>query len=409
VLAFSPDGKRVGVGFNAAFVVLDAAKGTLVGYSKDDPGRFWGSDAGSIHFADDSKAFLVRHGGRHSLRSTATGQEIGSFHCAEVLPHAVPLGTSAAHDLGMQAEDRLFETSSTQVKNLQDAKRVVLRAQDNRLHIMRWQHCFEVVWTATNQAVATIPAASVLALSPDSRLLTTTGQDSHEVVLWETITGERLRAWRDPDLEARGASFAPDGRTLALTSQNGMVSICDVTGVAIRPGQLPYLPLTAAKAEQWWKDLGDDEAPRCQHALWSLASTGDQAVEFLQQRLKHQAIPGGDQVAALLADLENNRFVVRERAAHVLAQTESARPALMAALAANPGPEARRRLETILTKLAHPQRSAELKRTWRAIWVLEQVGSHRAIALLTTLANGNPQSWQADEARAALRRLQSVR
>jgi hypothetical protein len=46
-------------------------------------------------------------------------------------------------------------------------------------------------------------------------------------------------------------------------------------------------------------------------------------------------------------------------------------------------------------------------RTWRALEVLEQIGTTEARAALAALAEGTPRSWLTLEARAALRRLRT--
>jgi hypothetical protein len=83
---------------------------------------------------------------------------------------------------------------------------------------------------------------------------------------------------------------------------------------------------------------------------------------------------------------------------------DRAEPALRQALAAQPGPETRRRIEHLLAGLdwnTSPQRW----RVLRALGVLEQVGTPEARRVLAKLAAGTPGDRLACEAKATQDRL----
>jgi len=84
---------------------------------------------------------------------------------------------------------------------------------------------------------------------------------------------------------------------------------------------------------------------------------------------------------------------------HVLAE-----PALRQALSADPSPEARRRIEGLLEKLAKPLALPETLRGVRAVESLEHIATPEARQVLQKLADGAPASLTR-EAKAALERL----
>jgi hypothetical protein len=111
-------------------------------------------------------------------------------------------------------------------------------------------------------------------------------------------------------------------------------------------------------------------------------------------------------VARLIADLDSEQFAVRRRASEGLRELgEVAGPALREALAGRPTPEARRRLERLVTDLSAPVTSPERLRALRAVEALEKSGASEARQLLAKLAGGTPEARLTREARAALERL----
>ena len=83
-----------------------------------------------------------------------------------------------------------------------------------------------------------------------------------------------------------------------------------------------------------------------------------------------------------------------------------AEPALKKALTANPSLEVRRRIESLLEPFENwPGMPLE---TWRALAVLERIGSDDARQLLKGLSEGDPDSRLTQEASAALERLRAL-
>jgi hypothetical protein len=111
-------------------------------------------------------------------------------------------------------------------------------------------------------------------------------------------------------------------------------------------------------------------------------------------------------IERLIADLDDERFQVREQATRELqALAERAAPALRKAQAGKPTLEMRRRLDALLDRLDGTSPSTETVRQIRAVEALEFIGNAEARRLLDKLAAGPAETRLAQEAKAATVRL----
>ena len=107
----------------------------------------------------------------------------------------------------------------------------------------------------------------------------------------------------------------------------------------------------------------------------------------------------------MIADLDDERFSVRERASTELANYgRQAEAALRKTLEGKPSLETRRRIQAALKELNRPL-SAQPLRQVRAVETLERIGTLPTQEVLQTLAAGAPQAILTREAKAALARL----
>jgi WD40 repeat protein len=240
--------------------------------------------------------------------------------------------------------------------------------------------------------------------SSDGHVLAQLDEDLRTIVLRETLTGRalvRLVGHRD---DVTNLCFGPEGRTLASTSLDGTLLLWDVTGLATDAGQLPALMWTTADQEKMWVDLASADAPRAFAAQWKLVAAANTTVDLLRQKVS-AAVPNPQHVAALLADLDSTKYATREAATRQLEALDGSQPALRKILEGKPTLEVRLRAKRILAKLGEPATNPVLLRHFRAVMVLEQIGTTEARQLLHELATGSPETHLTQAARAALKRL----
>jgi WD40 repeat protein len=221
-----------------------------------------------------------------------------------------------------------------------------------------------------------------------------------EIHVLEVLSGQEIRRIDNPQINVESLSLSPDGRTLASGGSDSTILLWDLTGQAINPKTKPA-QLTEAQLGTLWSDLAGD-APQADRALWSLALAPAQSLTFLKVQLQPRPPARADQVSKLIADLENERFAVRQKAAQALdALGELAEGILRKTLEGNVTLETRQRVEQILQN-----RVKDVLRQLRAIDALEQIGTSEAREVLLSLANGTPNPRVADAANAALQRVE---
>src|SRR5207247_931342 len=110
--------------------------------------------------------------------------------------------------------------------------------------------------------------------------------------------------------------------------------------------------------------------------------------------------------AQLILDLDSKKFAIRERAMQELdRRAEVVETALRKALQEKPSLEVRRRLIEIIQRLERQTYTGEQLRVFRAIEVLEHIGTPEAQEVLKELAKGASEARLTQEAKAALDRL----
>jgi RNA polymerase sigma factor (sigma-70 family) len=244
-----------------------------------------------------------------------------------------------------------------------------------------------------------LPGIGCVAFSRDGKnLAVPTG---HGIVVWEVATGRERCGFEGHKGSVSALAFTRDGRRLCSASQDTTLLVWDMTGGT---GQR----LAAGELEARWTDLASDEADRAHRALWALALASEQAVPFLQERLKPVVAVDSEKVAARIRALDSTQFAERKRAAEELAQLGPAiESELRNALKTQPRLEVRRRIDELLAAL-QPDKSAERRRELRAVEALEHCQTPAAVQLLEKLSRGLPEARLSQEAQAALRRLGSA-
>jgi hypothetical protein len=241
------------------------------------------------------------------------------------------------------------------------------------------------------------------AFSPDGRSLAA-GYSDGTVRLWEVVSGQQQARFTGHRDTITRLAFSADGALLASGSADRTVVVWDVAGRhaadRLRRGEL-----NARELEALWADVAGGDAHKAYLAVQALTAGSKQAVPFLKEHLRPAASADAGRIEQLLADLDSERFAVRDKAARELEELgDVAEPALRATLAGKPSPEVRRRVEALLEQ-CDPARSAERLRALRAVEVLEHADTAEARDVLRTLAAGAPEARLSREAKASLERV----
>jgi hypothetical protein len=242
--------------------------------------------------------------------------------------------------------------------------------------------------------------ADSVAFSPDARLLAALTKEGG-LCLWDVGTGTVLRLLTGP---ARFTCFrfSPDGRSVATGSEDTATLLWDLKQLVTAAAAAPRKDAL----ERLWTDLADRDGVRAGQAVLALRARGPESVAFLQERLRPITPADPKALHQLLADLESDRFAVRDQATRALLKLgDVAAAALRQTAQEKRTLEGRRRADKLLEQLAGPTNDPETLRPLRAIEVLEQVGSAQARLVLEDLARGMPEHRVTTAARESAARL----
>jgi hypothetical protein len=258
------------------------------------------------------------------------------------------------------------------------------------------------VWeVATGAAVATLAAgprrgATSAAFAPDGRTLATASADG-VVRLWEVATWTVRAEFRGHRDRVTALAFGPDGRLFT----GGLDSV--VLGWDVRP------PREAAKGTlaDAWKVLGESDGKAGFQAQGRFLAEPAKTVEWFAAQVTPASPPNPARVKALIADLDHDDFATRERAT---ADLQEHGPVVAAALrevvTKSTSAEARRRAEGLLQEMANGVIPPRELRALRAVEVLEWIAAPEARARLLELAKGAPDARLTREAAATCKRLE---
>lgn len=242
-----------------------------------------------------------------------------------------------------------------------------------------------------------------MALSPDGQVLATPGRQS--VTLRETLTWgvRRQLSLRWGSVHRLG--FSPDGRRL-VTDWYPTPLVWDVSLMAPVP-EAPAGALAELEKDRLWATLAHSEAEPAYQAMRRLAPFPEAATALIRERLRPARAADDATLDRLLAELGNDRFAVRERAAAELDQFgETVVAGVRARLVKIRSEEVRRRVRLFLERHDSDEEPPNRLRALRAVELLEQFGGPEARAVLAELAKGVSVARLTQAAGAALHRLQ---
>jgi WD40 repeat protein len=379
-----------------------------------DPAHLYWFSADEKVLADYDSAATVR------LWDTATGKQLRAFAAVEESDgqlYALDLSadgkTVLTRAFGAETPDgratrlRLWDATTGTALRTWETPEAVLAATftpDGRAVATAGEQGVSVWELATGKLrFRSAGAAAVVGCSPDGRVLAADGGATIRLI--DLRTGKEFRQLKGHQADVGALAFTRDGKRLITGSADSTALVWG--GAVLAPPAPKVEEQSARRLDELWADLASLDAGPAFAAEATLVASPKGAVALLAERLKRPDAADAKQVARWIADLDDDNFDVREKAAAELAKIgELARPALEEALKKRPSAEVRRRVGDLLDRLKPTgESSAEDLRRRRAVEVLEGIGTPEAKQLLKEWAEGAPGTALTREAEAALGRL----
>ena len=239
-----------------------------------------------------------------------------------------------------------------------------------------------------------------LAFGPGGRFLAAGGSNGR-VGIWDLATGKQVANAIGHIGAVLAVNFSPDGRQLVSCGADATVALWQVP----RAEPLPRLDKDGL-ATAWKQLLGSPGAAH--EATMRLLASGDAASAWIADELPPARKPEAERVAALIEQLGDDDFKLRQAAQAELARMGKAiEESIIEAHASTPRGEKRNRLVALLESIQRGRVVVEgtLLRDRRAVRVLELLATDRARKVLQNQAAGVEGAPLTQDAKAALKRL----
>jgi WD40 repeat protein len=248
--------------------------------------------------------------------------------------------------------------------------------------------------------------ANALAFAPDGRSLAV-GFIDGTIRLLSAQTGETLGRLKGHHGNVQQLVFAANGRQLLTGGADGSPLLWDAASVAVLSA-IPKGELTTAQLDALWTELASDDAGKAYRALGALTADPAKVVPWLRERVKPAVGFETARIDKLIADLDSDKFAVRQQAAEELEKLgELAVPALEKVLETKPSLNLRQRVDELMGKVTTFQVPADALHAIRAVEVLERVGTPEAKQVVEALAKGAPGARLTQDAQRTLERLRT--
>jgi WD40 repeat protein len=379
-LTFAPDGKTLAAGYhNQTIRLWDADQAKIISELK------YPGPVAALAYSQDGKTLAASGGGKIAIYDAVKGEELRQFGPKD----GTPLPTVAS--IAFSPDGKTLATGSFDgIIRLWDAETgdKLKKGDGTYFELEGHQH---VVYA--------------LSFSGDGRNLAS-GSFDRTVKLWEVFSGQQIATWKGHYGSVGSVAMTPNGRMVVSGSADTNLILWDVTGRVV-DGKIPPLTMTGPQLQSAWAELAADDTHRANRVLWDLVACGKESVPFLGGQV---FLVDPKKIQMLLEDLNNDKFLVRDKATKDLAKYGRwIEDVLIQAQKKPKSEEVRRRLEKLITMLNVPGSltlDQEKVRLRRIMLVLEQDGSPAARKVLDDLVHGAAVESLRDEAKASLQRLE---
>ncbi|HKB00826.1 MAG TPA: sigma-70 family RNA polymerase sigma factor [Gemmataceae bacterium] len=375
-MAFTPDGRRL---------VCSYQDGRLFALDTQTHKELWRIGLPTDRDYDAAVALTVSADGRQVARGMRRGGRTGDWgYGLQVVDVATGQPVKIADVSEQKGKGGLPDLMDA--RYTPDGRFLVLVSRNGRVQVRHSDSLAELSsWmTGSKYTLA-------LDVSPDGRLVVT-GDDAGAAHVFELLTGKLVTSVRGHRGTLASVRVSPDGKLLATGGYDQVAYTW-----SLKPAAAPDRPLDR---------LAGDDAEEARQAVWALAADPD-GPKWLRERFPPAAEPTSETVKGWIADLDHPTFARRETATAALAKAgELAEPAVRRALAGDPSPEARQRLEKLLPGLTRRPSRGDVIHS-RAVQAMELANTPAARRLLEEWAAGVEGAWLTTDARAALGRLRS--
>jgi RNA polymerase sigma factor (sigma-70 family) len=371
---FSPDAKVVASSDADGVHLWEVPTGTQ---------RHFIRDAISVGFSQDGKVLAVAYAdGSVRLLDSATFKERRRWDTEQAKPFIGPFSPDGRSVTSYDSDGKSHRTWAT------DSGKLLTHVNGRKMG-------GQGVWST-----AYTPSGRVLALAIDGRRMLANGstERTFSVCLYEAISGQEIRQFDVPQGHVFSMAFSPEGRILATGGGDSTILLWDMTGADA--GKRP--PLAPEEMLRLWAEMAGD-AGNAERAIWTLVRAPGHAIPFLMDKLR--PVPPGDAeaIGKRIAELASDNFPTRQVASRVLEEMgEAAEAVLRKALQGKLPLEGQRRVELLLQT-----REKDMLRTFRALDVLDAIGTEEARAVLEMIAKGSANGRLTEAARAAVSRIEA--
>jgi hypothetical protein len=259
----------------------------------------------------------------------------------------------------------------------------------------------EHAWTFTHEKLHVGQAA----FSPDGRYVAVGFLNDPDVRLYRIADNKQVADFRGHTKGVACIAFSPDGTMIASGSLDKTAIVWNVKEGLLAAADQPKADKDYAKC---WDILRDGKPLEANEAVASLATGKDSSVKWLEGKLSPVRKPDADKVKKWLAQLNDDEPLKRDDASRELAALGPlVEEDVKKVLADKPDAEVKRRLEEIMRNMRSLWVSdRDTVRAIRSVYVLERIGSERAMVLLKKLAEGEPAARLTREAKISLERIE---